>query len=89
MSSALLAAFGLLWYLGVYLVRPGKSLSNASEWFASFMFLVPVLAPVLAALLIYGYIRSGRRHTSWVCTAVVLALSSTLFSAQYAWSLLR
>ena len=82
--AALLASFGLLWYLSVYLVRPGKELSNVSLWFYSFMVIIPVVVPILAALLLYGYFRSGRRHTAWVCVGV--ALSPTLLSAYYLWS---
>jgi hypothetical protein len=85
--SALLGAFGLLWYVSVYLVQPGKNLTNVSLWFYAFMFLVPALVPILAALLLYGYFRTGRRHTTWVCVAIVVALSTTVLSARYAWTL--
>ena len=89
----LLAAFGVLWYFSVYLVRPGdirpQPFPELRILFSAFLFLVPVLSPVLLGMLLRGYFLSGRRHTVWVCVAAVIVLSTTVLSAVYLCLLLR
>jgi hypothetical protein len=80
-SSALLTAFGLLWYVCLILALSGYNYGDLNLWISVVVFFAPVLMPILAAMLLYGYYSSGRKHAVWVWFSVFVASSVVILMA--------